>query len=84
MRGLETITALLRNRREATNVDVEMYFADSKKFIKKLQTIDPTQYDSRLVQGHHQALKGQQSSFSASFPDYKHIMEWAVNFCEYA
>jgi hypothetical protein len=35
VKGLETLVAILRNHTSATNVDVELYFADFTKLILK-------------------------------------------------
>ena len=83
-RSLETFVSLLRNEEKATNVDVEMYFADFKKLTLKMERMDPLTLDQKKVESKLQQLKAQQGEFTNAFPDLASFIEWGIRFCEYA
>lgn len=62
--GLESLVALLRNHKTATNVDVELYFQDFTKLTLKLQRIEAASLSKEYVEKHHKALKAILPSFS--------------------
>lgn len=89
--GLESFVSILRNRRQASNIDVEMYFKDFSKLILKMQRLDATTLDLDIVQRHREHLALLSHGFSdpthADFrtnAPYAVFIAWAQNFCEYA
>jgi len=54
--GLECFVALMRNEPVATNIDVQMYFADFKKLMYCMDHADPTTFDLDVINQHAKTL----------------------------
>ena len=54
--GLESLVGLLRNVRQANNIDVELFFMDHQKFYNKLKRMESTGLNYSVVKQHHDEL----------------------------
>jgi hypothetical protein len=83
-KGLESFVALLRNTQTASNIDVELYFAEFAKLSKKMMTITAHKHDLDTVSSHEKQLQAQKSEFVQEYPELEIIFEFALAFCTYA
>ena len=88
---LETLVALLRNRNNACNIDVEIYFKDFKKLKFKMTTIDPAPIADKSkvmtrahVEKHETNLKALKDGIETDHKKFAYILHWALAFCDYA
>lgn len=88
---LETFVALLRNKTQATHVDVKLYLQDHAKLQFKLRTIEATKLDHEVVTKHANALNDKLGKKEMGFTDptadnweYNVFYAWADSFAHYA
>jgi hypothetical protein len=63
VRGFETLTGLIKNRKVVTNVDVERCFYNFNKFIDRISKLDATKLDLEIVIHHRNELSSMAPNF---------------------
>ena len=81
---LEVLVALLRNKDQAKEFDVECYFKDYFKLQRKLMKLEPLEHDLERVKRLSNELNQLKPAFLKDFPEFKCFAEWADNWCPYA
>lgn len=86
IKGLEAFTALLRNKDEAKNVDVQLYLEDFEKLRFKLEYIDAKTLTAKNVRKHRERLVENQKALQSSekLSKFKVFIEWGIQFADYA
>jgi hypothetical protein len=63
VRGFETLTGLIKNRKVVTNVDVERCFYNFNQFIDRISNLDATKLDLEIVIHHRNELSSMAPNF---------------------
>jgi hypothetical protein len=91
VKGIETLVAILRGHRTASNVDVELYLKDYDKLIYKLRRADVENLNLPLIQMQKAKLTKLEAAFTDSNSphfaicgEYHCYIKWAMSFCDYA
>lgn len=76
----------MRNKIEVKNVDVQLYLEDYEKLQFKMEYLDGSTLDLKVVQKHAKALKKVKDSFEKDEDSstYTYIIEFGLAFAEYA
>ena len=88
--GLEAFVGILRNCKQATPVDLELFFADPKKLANKLKRMESHGLKYENVKKHKEIMEGILPSFvetrqnikrqEFNLGPYKPLIEWGVAF----
>ena len=84
--GLESFTAILRNKTEVKNVDVQLYLDDFEKLLFKMEYIDAKTLDIAIIKKHRAKLVALQRDFYSDDDsrDFKYFIKWAYAFADHA
>lgn len=84
--GLEAFVGLLRNKKEAKNVDVQLYLEDFEKLQFKMEYLEGSTLDLECVEIHYKSLQAIKNKFDSDEDSeaYIYIVEFGIAFAEYA
>lgn len=87
--GLEPLTAILRNKMSANNVDVEVYFKNPENLLAKLNRMEMRDANSDVIVSKLEMLKKAKPSFEReagegeiSLHPFIPLIDWGIAFCE--
>lgn len=80
---LEPFVGLLRDKKDACNVDVQLYLEDFEKLQFKLEYLDASTLNSENVH-HNDKLLKESPTISGEFEDVNNFKAWGKTFVEHA